>query len=166
MAKNSNVPTVAPTFARPEGFRRLGSVANAGWFNQKLVGNTLYGVLEGMYERKDDLNPAKKSNFFQLRLLAPCEVREGRGPDAKVITVQAGEYVNLNYGPKSKDLEKLIPEIHQGAEYEVYAVVMGEKINLAGGRSMHNLDVQVKLTKAAAEIPADSAGDFSDESVM
>lgn len=166
MAKNSNAPTVAPTFARPEGFRRLGSVANAGWFDQKTVGNTLHGVLEGMYERKDDLNPAKKSKFFQLKLLAPCEVRDGRGEDAKVITVEEGAYVNLNYGPKSKDLEALIPEIHQGAEYEVYAVVMGEKIKLTGGRSMHNLDVGVKLTKAAAEVSADSAGDFSDESVM
>ena len=62
--------TPATTVRPPEGFRRVGSVANAGWFNMKKVGNVLHGVLEGMYQRKDELNPKGESKFFVRGALA------------------------------------------------------------------------------------------------
>jgi hypothetical protein len=132
----------------PEGFRRLGSVANAGWFNMKKIGNTVRGTLAGMYERKDDLNPAKKSNFFQIQLTEECEVRMGRGEEASLSTAKPGDYVNLNYGPKTKDLVQCLPQLLQGAEFEVWGSVLGEKIKLQGGRLMHNFDLFTKMTKA------------------
>jgi hypothetical protein len=164
MARNSQqertVPST-PVVAAPEGFRRLGSVANAGWFDMKTIGNTLKGVLEGMYERKDDLNPKKVSNFFQVRITTDCQVRMGRGEDADIVTAKSGDYVNLNYGPKTKDLEKLIADISLGAVYEVFGVVAGEKIKLTGGRTMHNFEVFTKMTRAPQSIE-DSEPDFTE----
>jgi hypothetical protein len=147
MATKSTVPAQT-TVRAPEGFRRVGSVANAGWFNMKKVGNTVQGVLEGMFQRKDELNPKGQSKFFQIRLLADCEVRLGRGEDAQITMAKAGEYVNLNYGPKTKDLEQLIGQILQGAEFEIYGTVAGDKIKLTGGRTMHNFEVFTKMTVA------------------
>jgi hypothetical protein len=144
----------------PEGFRRVGSVANAGWYNQKKIGNVCQGKLENMYERKDDLSPTGMSKFFQVQVTQDCEVRDGRGEDAKVVSVKAGEYVNVNHGPKTKELEKYIPQILQGAEFEVYIVVLGDKIKLKGGKSMHNIDVMVKQTKAALDLTNESEPDL------
>lgn len=146
-SKNTSTPSQT-TVRAPEGFRRVGSVANAGWFNMKKVGNTIQGKLEGMYQRKDELNPKKVSNFFQIQLSADCEVRLGRGEEAQVVVAKAGEFANLNYGPKTKDLESLIPQILQGAEFEIYGTVAGDKIKLTGGRTMHNFEVFTKMTVA------------------
>ena len=162
MAKNHSTAS-SPVVSAPEGFRRLGSVANAGWFDMKTIGNTLAGALEGMYERKDDLNPKKVSNFFQVRITAPCQVRMGRAEDAQIVEAKAGDYVNLNYGPKTKDLEKLIADISLGATYEVFGVVAGEKIKLTGGRTMHNFEVFTKMTRAPQALD-DSEPDFSGSS--
>lgn len=132
----------------PEGFRRVGSVANAGWFNMKKVGNTLLGTFQGMFSRKDELNPKKVSNFFQIQLTEECEVRMGRGEDAEITMAAPGDFVNLNYGPKTKDLEALVPKLMEGAEFDVYGVVAGDKIKLTGGRTMHNFEVFTKMTQA------------------
>ena len=132
----------------PEGFRRLGSVANAGWFNMKKVGNVIRGSLEGMFERKDDLRPEKVSNFFQIKVSQPCEVRMGTGEAARLVEAKVGDYVNLNYGPRTMLLSPFIPLLAQGAEFEVFGTILGDKIKLGGGRSMHNLDLYSKPTKA------------------
>ena len=67
----------------------MGSVANAGWFNMNKIGNTLHGTLEGMFERKDDLRPEKVSNFFQIKISQPCEVRMGKGQAARLVEAKA-----------------------------------------------------------------------------
>lgn len=164
-SKSMSQAAQAPVTQMPEGFRRVGSVANAGWFNMKKIGNILQGILEGMYQRKDDRNPKKVSNFFQVRLTGDCEVRMGRGEDATISVAHAGDYANLNYGPKTKDLENLIPTLHQGAVYEVYGIVAGDKIKLTGGRTMHNFDLGTKMIKAPQAIE-DAEPDFggSDQS--
>ena len=136
----------------PEGFRRVGSVANAPWFNLKR-GNTLFGILENVYERPDERVKTKdgspgKSKFFQVKLLEPCECRSGRGEDAKMVRAETGAVVNLNYGPKTKELENMVPSILAGAEYQVW-VFCGDKFKISGGRTMWDLDVNAKLIKAA-----------------
>lgn len=147
-AKNDSV--VRP----PEGFRRASSVANAPWFRLK-KGNLLRGILENMYRRNDERAPKAKdgsigqSKFFQVKLVEACECRFGRGEDAKFAMAPAGTVVNLNYGPKTKDLESLIPSIMAGAEYEVWIHVQGEKFKISGSRTMWDVDVQSKIIKAA-----------------
>jgi hypothetical protein len=131
MASKSTVPAQT-TVRAPEGFRRVGSVANAGWFNMKKV----------------EQNPKGQSKFFQIRLSADCEVRMGRGEEAQITMAKAGEYVNLNHGPKTKDLEAYLPQIMQGATFEIYGVVAGDKIKLTGGRTMHNFEVFTNMTVA------------------
>ena len=141
----------------PEGFRRVGSVANAPWFNLK-KGNQMIRVLENVYERNDERVPKEKggkSRFFQVKLLEATECRAGRAEDAKIIRVEAGQVINLNYGPKTKDLEKLVPEIMRGAEYQVWIYVQGDKFKISGGRTMWDLDVQSKLTQAATALDDD-----------
>lgn len=159
MATKENVVQV------PEGFRRVGSVTNAPWFTLK-KGNILRGLLENVYERPDERVPKEKggkSKFFQVKLLAACEARAGRGEDAKPVRAEVGQVVNLNYGPKTKELEKIVPEVLRGAEYEVWVHVQGDKFKISGGRTMWDLDVQVKLTKPA---PAqdDDEPDFDGDS--
>jgi hypothetical protein len=145
----------------PEGFRRVGSVANAPWFNLK-KGNTLRGILENMYERVDERVPKEKggkSKFFQVKLLEGCECRAGRGEEAKIVRAEAGTVVNLNYGPKTMGLADLVPAIQAGAEYEVW-VGVGEKFKISGGRTMWDLDVQQKIVKAAPALADDDSPDF------
>ena len=141
----------------PDGFRRASSVANAPWFNLK-KGNVLLGVLENMYLRNDE-RVAKKadgsigqSKFFQVKLLQPCECRAGRAEEAKLVRAEAGSVVNVNYGPKTKDLENFIPSIMAGAEYQVWIHVQGDKFKISGGRTMWDLDVQTSLIKAAPAV--------------
>ena len=149
------------TASAPEGFRRLGSVANAGWFNMKKIGNTLHGTLEGMFERKDDLRPEKVSNFFQIKISQPCEVRMGTGEEARLVEAKAGDFVNVNYGPRTKLLSPLIPQLSQGAAFEVWGTVLTDKIKLGSGRSMHNFDVYSKMIKAPTVLD-DSDPDFDE----
>jgi len=148
----------------PEGFRRVGSVANAPWFNLK-KGNQMIGVLENVYERNDERVPKEKggkSRFFQVKLLEATECRAGKGDDAKIVRAEAGQVINLNYGPKTKELEKLIPEIMRGAEYQVWINVQGDKFKIGNGRTMWDMDVQVKLTQAATALD-DEEPDFDGE---
>lgn len=162
MASRHNESSAALTqnMARPpEGFRRVGSVANAPWFNLR-KDNVLFGVLENMYERPDERTTSGTSNFFQVKLLQPCECRAGRGEDAKVVVAPAGAVVNLNYGPKTKELAKLVPEILKGAEYQVWAAC-GEKFKISKGRTMWDLDVQVNMTKAVS-VTAEDVPDFGE----
>jgi hypothetical protein len=161
-SKNTSAPAQT-TVRAPEGFRRVGSVANAGWFNMKKIGNTIKGVLEGMYQRKDELNPKGISKFFQIRLLEDCEVRMGKGEETQIVVAKAGEYVNLNYGPKTKDLEQLVPQILQGAEFQIYGVVAGDKLKLSGGRTMHNFEVFTSMT-VAPKAGSDDVTDFEGSS--
>ena len=150
----------------PEGFRRVGSVANAPWFNLK-KGNVLLGILENVYERPDERVKTKdgspgKSKFFQVKLLEPCECRSGRGEDAKMVRAEAGAVVNLNYGPKTKGLEDLVPSILAGAEYQVW-VLCGDKFKISGGRTMWDLDVNQKLIKAEPALAEEPDFEGADE---
>jgi hypothetical protein len=159
MASKNTVAVPAPVRA-PEGFRHVGSVANAGWFNMKKVGNTIQGSFEGMFSRKDELNPAKVSKFFQIKLTAgESEVRMGKGEESSIAVAREGDVVNLNYGPKTKELEALLPAIEKGAEYEIYGTVAGDKIKLSGGRTMHNFELFKKMTAEATAI-GDDEPDF------
>jgi hypothetical protein len=83
-----------------------------------------------------------------------------RGEDAQIATAKVGDYVNLNYGPKTKDLEKHIADISLGAIFEVFGVVAGEKIKLTGGRTMHNFEVFTKMVRAPQAMD-DNEPDFS-----
>jgi len=150
----------------PEGFRRVGSVANAPWFNLK-KGNVLLGILENVYQRPDERVKTKdgspgKSKFFQVKLLEPCECRSGRGEDAKMVRAEAGAVVNLNYGPKTKGLEDLVPSILAGAEYQVW-VLCGDKFKISGGRTMWDLDVNQKLIKAEPALAEEPDFEGADE---
>jgi hypothetical protein len=142
-----------------EGFRRMGSVANAPWFALK-KGNVLHGVLENVYERRDERSKTGTSRFFQLRLIAPCEVRTGLTADFKILRAAVGSVVNLNYGPKSKLLEGLIPSILEGAEYETW-IYVGDKLEIGGGRTMWNIEIYSKLIKS---VPANQDGNSQMES--
>jgi hypothetical protein len=162
-SKNSSVAVPAQVQA-PEGFRHVGSVANAGWFNMKKVGNTVQGTFEGMFKRKDDLNPEKTSKFFQVKITAgECEVRMGKGEESVLATAHVGDVVNLNYGPKTKELEELLSAIEKGAEYEIFGTVAGDKIKLSGGRTMHNFELFKKLTvEATSDVEPDFEGGSDD----
>ena len=148
----------------PDGFRRVGSVANAPWFALK-KGNVLLGLLENVYERPDERVKTKdgspgKSKFFQIKLMQACDATAGRAEDRKPVRAEIGQVVNLNYGPKTKELEKFVPDIMRGAEYQVWAAC-GDKFKISGGRTMWDLDVQVQLTKAAPALDGDEP-DFDD----
>ena len=158
---SKQTPVHTPKVEAPEGFRHLGSVANAGWFDMKTIGNVLRGTLEGMYERKDQQNAEGVSNFFQICISAECQVRMGRGEDTTMTTAKIGDYVNLNYGPKTKVLKADLADISHGAVYEVYGVVAGEKIKLNGGKMMHNIEVFSNMIRAPKAVE-DSSPDFSD----
>lgn len=138
------------TVRPPEGMARVGSVANAAWFNLA-KGNILHGELENMYERPDERSKTGKSKFFQIKLYEPTQVRSGRGKEAKVETAAAGAVVNLNYGPKTKELEKFVPEILRGAKFSVWAHVEGEKFDIGKGQTMWPLDVHAQMLRPAME---------------
>jgi hypothetical protein len=162
MAKKTGEVVASDTMARPpEGFRRVGSVSNAPWFLLE-EGAVLYGVLENVYERPDERVAKEKggmSKFFQLKLLQPAMGRKGKGEDAELLEVPMGDVVNLNYGPKTKELEKLVPDILAGAEYQVWILVKG-KFKLSGAKSMWDMDVQIQQTKAKTASPDEP--DFAD----
>jgi hypothetical protein len=144
-------------FEAPEGFQRSGSANAVGWFHMGKVGNTLHGELLGMFERKDKLRAETGvSNFFQVKVARECEVRADRGDDAQMVMAKAGDVVNVNYGPKTKPWETLISDIKRGASYEVLGCILGGKVKLDGGRTMHNFDVYQKMVRAPqADVEAD-----------
>ena len=74
-----------------------------------------------------------------------------------MVQAEVGAVVNLNYGPKTKTLEPLVPEILRGAEYQVW-VACGGKFGITKGRTMWDLDVQIQQTKAA--LAAEDEPDF------
>lgn len=156
----SPAPTIDnEALRRHEELARVGSVANAPWFHLQ-KGNLCQGVLENVYTRPDERSKTGTSKFFQIRLSAPCLVREDRGENAKVITVEAGKVVNVNYGPKTKELEKFVASILMGAEYQVSLYVEGDKFAIGKGQTMWPIDVRALQTKAPV---ATDETDFSDE---
>ena len=162
MARNQSSEVVGSSaFQAPEGFRRSGTANAVGWFNQAKGGNLLRGKLLGMFTRKDQLRPEGTSNFFQVQVSEPCEVRAERGDDATMVTCKAGDVVNVNYGPKTKPWADYSSDIKRGAEIEVIAHANGRKIKIGGGRSMHDIDVFEKVLvapSADAAIDADFEG--------
>jgi hypothetical protein len=165
MARNQGQGQVAAEqiqFEAPEGFQRSGSANAVGWFNMGKIGNTLHGVLIGMFERKDKLRAdTGKSNFFQVKISQECEVRIERGEDATMVMAKPGDVVNINYGPKTKPWETLIGDIKRGAEYEVLGCIIGAKAKLDGGRTMHNFDVYQKMMRAP-QVDAEPGLEFGD----
>lgn len=154
----SQVSAPADSDAPPAGMMRVGSVANAPWWDIK-EGNVMYGKLINVFSRPDERSKTGKSKFFQIELLKATDVRIGRGKDAAPGRAEAGQVVNLNHGPKTKDLEAYIPDILQGAEYTVWCKVDGPKFDIGRGQSMWPLDVRAQQT-----IPPRASGepDFSD----
>ena len=146
-------------FEAPEGFQRSGSANAVGWFNMAKPGNTLHGVLVGMFSRKDKLREDGTSNFFQVTVSQECEVRSERGDEAKMVMAKPGDVVNVNYGPKTKPWADLVGDLKRGAVYEVIGCIIGGKVKLDGGRTMHNFDVYQKMIKAP-QVDADADVDF------
>jgi hypothetical protein len=139
----ANTPNPQPS---PAQFKRIGASPNAGWFNMKKIGNTLQGKLLGMFARPDELSPSKVSHFFQIQLSSPCEVRLGHGEDSALVLAKIGDVVNLNYGPKTEELEHLLKHMLQGAEFKIYGTVTNDAIKLSGGRTMHSFELFSKMT--------------------
>lgn len=145
----------------PRDMARVGSVANAPWFNLA-NGNTLYGKLINIFERPDERARSGKSKFFQVEVMeyidgetgevAPCQVRYGRGHDASMGIAEPGEVVNLNYGPKTKDLEPFVADILRGAEYTVFCTVNGDKFTISQGRTMWPVEVFATQTRAPKQL--------------
>jgi hypothetical protein len=154
----------------PEGFVLNGSRNGVGWFNQSKIGNTCLGTLIGMFNRPDALKTKDgklgESDFFQVELKEPCEVRAETGANAHMVTAQAGDVVNVNYGPKTKPWKDLVSQISQGASFEVFARVIGDKVPIKGGaQKMHNLLVGSKLVSAAQSTGGEASSDSAPDEV-
>jgi hypothetical protein len=151
--------------AVPSKYRRLGSVANAPWFNLA-QGNQFEGKLLGVYERvnerakADDPKQPKMVKFFQIELATSCEVKDGKGEAAEIKLAEAGTIINLNSSTKTSDLIPCALEIKHGAEYNVF-VACGKKLPLKNQNTMWDITVgveQVKAPTATSDEP-----DFEDE---
>ncbi len=149
----------------PSGMARIGSVANAPWWNLK-EGNLLKGKLLNIYQRPDERSKTGKSKFFQVEISEPTEGMQGRGDKRKAVTVPAGSVVNLNYGPKTKDLENFIPEILRGAEVTIWCYIDGPKFDIGKGQTMWPIDVRGTITTPSQneDQPDFEGGDESEES--
>jgi hypothetical protein len=158
--KSSHAPVQA---GLPEGFQQSGSANAVGWFDMNTIGNVLSGKLTGMYIRKDSLRTEGTSNFFQVLIDKVCQVRAERGEDAKIVTANPGDYVNVNYGPKTKAWESFISQIVAGAVYAVYGIIAGDKMKIGGGKKMHNFVAGHKMLVAPPE-QDDAVGEVFDES--
>lgn len=145
----------------PANMARIGSVANAPWWHIK-NGALLQGELENMYDRPDERAKSGRSKFFQIKLSEDTEARLGRGDKAKMIVAKAGSVVNLNYGPKTKDLEKFIDPIIRGAKYNVWIYCDGDKMDIGRGQTMWPLDVHATQTRPPA-VSDDPDFDGSDD---
>jgi hypothetical protein len=91
---------------------------NCPWFKVRRR-NTLHGVLLGMYDKLECRGEGGRTKYFQIRLLVPCLVETWRGNNSVVGKSPAGSIVNLPYDVSTKCLEKLVPELAEGAVYEV-----------------------------------------------
>lgn len=156
MAKEQKAPapqTEAP-IRPPEGFQRQGSVSGAPWF--KLAeGAVLQGKLLGKTSRKDPKSPSGTSFFFQVETSDACKATEGKGADAKIVSVDAGSAVNLNYTKKTAEsLDPFIPQILTGASVDVWVHVK-KKLTTQSGNSFWDMDVAVKFTGPVASAESD-----------
>ena len=138
--------SAAPMVLRA-GMKRLGSVANAPWWNIE-KGAKLFGTLEGMFQRPDERAKGGKSKFFQITALEDTKARFGRGKEAKVQSVKAGTVVNVNYGPKTRDLEPLIDHLLRGARFNVEIICKDDKMDIGKGQTMWPLEVGSVMTQA------------------
>lgn len=125
-----------------------------------------------MYERPDERSKLGKSKFFQVELfpykddagevhdhyvdgegvVLATEVRVGRGKQSSFSEVGPGTIINVNYGPKTKDWEPLVSEIHRGAEYLVLAVITGDKFEIKHGQTMWPIDIYHSMTRASRQV--------------
>ena len=151
MAQKQNGLAAGPMVDLPEGFQRSGSAAAVGWFDMKTIGNVLSGELTGMYTRKDGMRAEGTSEFFQVKIDRSCQVRAERGEDAKIVTANPGDFVNVNFGPKTKPWADFIPSIQNGAKYAVFGVISGEKKKIGGGKFMHDFNTGHKQLVAPRE---------------
>jgi hypothetical protein len=173
MATKYQNPQTNTTAAQlPEGFVLSGSRNGVGWYNQSKPGNVVRGLLIGKFTRPDPLKNDKEkgivgeSDFFQVEITQECEVRAESGKDAHMIMAKPGDVVNVNYGPKTKPWAALCDKIDQGASYEVFAVVAGDKLPIAGGsKKMHNILAGSKQISAPQATGAE-AGAATDDALF
>jgi hypothetical protein len=92
----------------------------------------------------------------------------GTGAATKLVQTKADDFVNLNFGPKTKCLKEENDKVSNGAVIEIWGVIAGRKIELKDGRKMHDLDLHIKQIKAPRadmdEVPFDGAA--PDETVV
>ena len=150
--RSSNVGMARP----PEGFVRIGSVADVPWAALE-EGNIVQGHLLGLYVRDDDRAKTGKSQFFQIELTAPCTVREGRGEDVNIRQAVVGEIVNLNHNPRTAAMDPFCKELLAGAKYDVHVVNHG-LMELKNGNTMWNFDVGARQLRKPDEQELDDVG--------
>jgi hypothetical protein len=155
--------TASKGIAVPSKYHRLGSVANAPYFNL-VQGNSFEGKLLGVFERvneraKSDTKQSPTVKFFQIELLTAAEVKEGKGEEATVKQAEPGTIINLNCSTKTADLLPCAEEIKHGAEYNVF-VHCGKKMKLANQNTMWDITVGIEQVKAPTA--SASAPDFDD----
>lgn len=166
MAKEQKAPApqTETTIRPPEGFQRQGSVSGAPWFKLS-EGAVLQGKLLGKTSRKDPKSPSGESFFFQVEVSEACKGTEGKGADAKIVSIEAGSAVNLNYTKKAAEaLDPFIPQLLAGASVDVWVLVK-KKLVTQSGNSFWDMDVAVKFSPPASPKSDDNDGPGFDEEV-
>jgi hypothetical protein len=97
-----------------------------------------------MYDKSECRGEGGGSKYFQVRLLVPCLVEVWGNNNSVVGKSPAGTIVNLPYDVSTKCLEKLVPELAEGAEYEVWVTCKLRRDGRSGRYTMV-LDVNFGL---------------------
>lgn len=145
----------------PTGFKRLAPLSDAPWF-QPQAGNTCVGKYLGRFVMNTDPPRA----YHQVELSEPCQVRVGKKDEAKIVEAKKGDIINVGESYKIAILkENVTPECLAGAEYQVFIQTV-KKIQVRGGRTMWDIDVQANCIKPATrpvrDLPPDKAVPTSD----
>jgi hypothetical protein len=158
--KNNPAPAAAEggMVRPPEGFQRQGSASGAPWFKLE-PGAVISGKLLGKFKRPDPKSPTKESFFFQVEVDQRCKATLGRGADAKIISVDPGSVVNLNYTKKTAEAyDHFIPQILAGAKVLIWAQAKSKMATMSGN-SFWDIDCLAKMESPPASTGGDDEGD-------
>lgn len=125
----------------PEGFDREDQPSLDGWY-KPATGNGFYGRIVGNFQ-VEDKKSGKMRDVVIIKLAVPCKAQV----DKKEATLDAGQFLGVSIR------HKLMPLMEYVSNKGLAWVKALDQVNIGGGQTMWNFEINCKGTKAAPPVP-------------
>jgi len=137
--KTKNQDTSKPNPSPPSGFDiQIAEAETDGWWRIE-EGSVVTGRLLGLYPMR-----SSGREYYQVKLSQPCKANVGKGSDAEVKTLKAGQVIGFDERSGMKGLRKYA---ESDGVFDIW-ILAKEKKDIGGGQTWWQFDIRGKTVKS------------------